>query len=551
MTVRRLAAIAASLVAIVPAARADSVDVAIEKAIGGALVTSIEGASGVVRDPLLLNWLETITAPLVRATPKGPLRPRFVLLDSAVANAWTAPGGTVLVTRGLIESVGSDDELAAVLGHELAHVAKRHAWQQLSENAIALAALRFVKDQTLRSALIGGNILRTLGRSRAMESQADTVGVGITADAGYDPRGMASFLGGFRQKSESSLLAYLSTHPSPARRVEALERQEGFSRAAPESRARLASHLRARGLPEAARRVEAGDDPLNLPPLTPATLGPELAAERRSVVQRSESALGQLRKSASGQAIAGSLQQLLLIQTPLNDLRFLYLAARAYAVQQRVSDVLARTGRTLSAAPGVWDRLSESDGVEARVGRGEARFAIDRAAEAPSHAKKAATAVGLVLADLNTRLIRTRRDDQKWVRAAAIEGLLRLAEAELGKAEASADRGWESLSMARIRAYMAALDRLAPEGDASRRRLWSGLATRRFGRAPEGSGLAGAATVRAALAAQRDQSETDAEQGRGSVDWADWVRQRGEVGAVATQLRLLTLDLERETIERR
>lgn len=170
------------------------------------------------------------------------------LLNSSVDNAFAVPGGYVYVTRQLVSLMNNEAELAAVLGHEVGHVAARHsvARQQRATRNSVLGALGSI----LSGVLLGNSGLGQLGQqifsaapqlltaqySRRQETEADNLGIGYLRSAGYDPRAMATLLQSLAaqtsldaalQGRNASIPAWASTHPDPASRVRAALSQAG------------------------------------------------------------------------------------------------------------------------------------------------------------------------------------------------------------------------------------------------------------------------------------------------------------------------------------
>lgn len=158
----------------------------------------------------------------------------FVLLSSTQVNAWALPGGKCAVYTGLLDVATEESELAAVMGHEVAHALARHSGERMSQTMLvnlgltAAALLSGDMDEEDRTLLMASLGLATqagvlLPFSRAHESEADEIGVLLSADAGYDPRGAITLwqkmgaLGGERPPE------LLSTHPSETTRVADLE----------------------------------------------------------------------------------------------------------------------------------------------------------------------------------------------------------------------------------------------------------------------------------------------------------------------------------------
>lgn len=574
--VLRLRAVFAALFlfALARPAAADRLDTALEKIIGKPVAWALVNASGTDDDPLLANWVRSLGASVSAQAPRRDIAYSFRILGTQVGNAQALPGGYIFVTRGLLDDVESDDELAGILAHESAHVSKRHATQQIGENLLALVLIGQIKGRNAtewQTAAQIANALRTLGKSRAHESQADALGLEFAQRAGYDPRGLVRFFERLDGGREPGRLAqYLATHPSPRRRLEASRRDPDVTQTDPARRAQTAAGYRARGYDGSARAALAGRDPLALPPpRAPVLLAPEPAAARRALLDSVDNSLRRLRGTYRTGHIGGVLQQILLVNYEL-DARWIYVAARAYQIQTQTQDVYAQTLRTLRTASPTYDALARS-GVEAAAvatnegaaglaaeaarGQNEVSAAVRRAGEVAGPLTRAQQATATVLADLNNRLYHPKSSGLVWARYGALEGLLRYAEAELGRADRASAEAWQTLSVARVRRYQARIAQLAPTSDPARRALWADLAARRLFGDParagslQTSGLpAGAATVQAALSIELNKPLELVAAGQGETPWADWIVQsRGSPANIATVLRLLSLDLERET----
>lgn len=143
------------------------------------------------------------------------------VVSSPEINAWCMPGGKIAVYTGLIEKLRvTDDELAAVMGHEMAHALREHARERASEQAVAglgisvLSAALGASDlgqQGMQYAYMG---LLGLPNSRAHETEADRIGVELAARAGYDPRAAITLWQKMEQVGGSEPPKFLSTHPA-------------------------------------------------------------------------------------------------------------------------------------------------------------------------------------------------------------------------------------------------------------------------------------------------------------------------------------------------
>lgn len=148
-------------------------------------------------------------------------------------NAWCMPGGKIVVYTGILDKLKpSDDEIAAVIGHEIAHALREHAREQASGRTLAQLGL-------LGASLVGAgqNTVSAAGQlyqlgvalpySRTHETEADRIGVELAARAGYDPRAAVSVWDKMGQLGGSRPPQFLSTHPSPESRMRDLRQYAG------------------------------------------------------------------------------------------------------------------------------------------------------------------------------------------------------------------------------------------------------------------------------------------------------------------------------------
>jgi len=210
-----------------------------EAQMGLAAFTQIKKEEKVSTDPQVNARIQRIGKRI--ATSVGREVPNaqweFVVFDSPNVNAFALPGGKVGIYTGLIKIAASDDEIATVMGHEIAHVTSRHGAERTSQNyAIAgvglLAAVGMeVKDvdpakrnMALAAYGIGSQVGLALPYSRLHETEADSVGLRFAAGAGYDPRAGASFWKKMSAQGGAKPPEFLSTHPSDATRIANLEK---------------------------------------------------------------------------------------------------------------------------------------------------------------------------------------------------------------------------------------------------------------------------------------------------------------------------------------
>ena len=179
--------------------------------------------------PELTRLVNEVGQRLAASSERPNLPWTFTILDSPIVNAMALPGGYIYITRGMMERINSEDELAGVLGHEIAHVTARHAAQRISRAQLAqfgmllgaVVAGPAVVQQYGQIAELGLNLLFQK-YSRGQETQADLVGTEYIANARYNPVGAERMLMALQrlQKDElSSVERYFVSHPDPAKRV--------------------------------------------------------------------------------------------------------------------------------------------------------------------------------------------------------------------------------------------------------------------------------------------------------------------------------------------
>lgn len=164
-------------------------------------------------------------------------------------NAFALPGRKIGIHTGLLKTAVNQDQLAAVIGHEIGHVQARHSGERLSVQtttgaAATLAAVLVGSDSPQKQLAIaalgaGATLGVVLPFSRTQESEADTIGLRLMAEAGFDPRQSVPLWENMSQKGGAQPPEFLSTHPTPQTRMERLEQQiPGMMPAYEQARAR-------------------------------------------------------------------------------------------------------------------------------------------------------------------------------------------------------------------------------------------------------------------------------------------------------------------------
>lgn len=235
LTPERIGAITSTVKSIGNATREISDDE--EYYIGRAVAARLTSTYPLYRNGRLTEYLNQIGQTIALHTEKPATFGgyHFALLDSKEINAFACPGGIILITRGMLNSVRNEDELAAVLAHEIAHVIQRHGIAAISSSrwsealvVIGSSAAREFgsKDTAKLVSLFEGSIddvFKTLvvnGYGRDQEKAADKAALEYLAAAGYDPKGLTGYLKRLEQAGKGSKGGILTTHPGTDERVE-------------------------------------------------------------------------------------------------------------------------------------------------------------------------------------------------------------------------------------------------------------------------------------------------------------------------------------------
>jgi beta-barrel assembly-enhancing protease len=209
------------LLANVAAAR---VPVAWEVALGDAAMGQLAPVSKRCRDPERQRRVDEITGVLLRTVPDSRYPFRVTVVDHPMVNAFAAPGGFIVVFRGLLERTENAEELAGVLAHEIQHVLHRDATRAILRQAstgILIAALVGDVSGVMAFGIESARMLGDLSHSREAEHEADRDGLRMLHAAAVNPEGMLAFFRGLEARGEGSEAAirYLSTHPTPGDRL--------------------------------------------------------------------------------------------------------------------------------------------------------------------------------------------------------------------------------------------------------------------------------------------------------------------------------------------
>lgn len=191
----------------------------------------------VVNDPYVTGYVNRVGKRILSVMPEQPFRYRFYVINEDMYNAFATPAGHIFIYSGLLEAMESEDELAGILGHEIAHVYCRHisqkielakkvGWAQLAGMAAGIllgaagGSAAAASAVTMGSAATGATT--QLAFSRENEMQADQLGLKFLTDAGYSTEGLFKVLKKIRGKqwfSKEQVPTYMMTHPAIEDRI--------------------------------------------------------------------------------------------------------------------------------------------------------------------------------------------------------------------------------------------------------------------------------------------------------------------------------------------
>ncbi|MFZ5723810.1 MAG: M48 family metalloprotease [Pseudomonadota bacterium] len=202
--------------------------------IGDGVAARVLGTAPLVDNAALQKYVNRVGRWLAMQTERPDLPWRFGVIASDDVNAFSTPGGTILITRGMYSRFRNEGELAGVLAHEIAHVLERHQLKQIQKslgNEWKMELVNAVAEdkgngdaKNIAKAFSAGTEIFTRGLDKQDEFAADRQGVVIAARAGYNPYGLVSVLQtlGDINAQDSAVALMFKTHPSPSVRLDML-----------------------------------------------------------------------------------------------------------------------------------------------------------------------------------------------------------------------------------------------------------------------------------------------------------------------------------------
>lgn len=198
--------------------------------VGREIAGNILGAAPLVKDPALQKYVNQVGRWVASQSERSYLPWHFGVIESEDLNAFAAPGGYVLITKGLYRQLKNESELAGVLGHEIGHVIKKHQLkllqkqQLLSMGAGLLSGKLGKENPTVQKVVGSGAEISARSLDKNAEYEADRIGVVLAGRAGYEPFGLPDVLQtiGHAGKDDGRVALLFKTHPHPDDRLTAL-----------------------------------------------------------------------------------------------------------------------------------------------------------------------------------------------------------------------------------------------------------------------------------------------------------------------------------------
>jgi len=221
-----------TFVILCPARQVNAINLSEEKELGKKFVKLIRKSMPLVEDGEVLTYVRNVGNRVASEVGITTYQFQFFVVDESIPNAFAVPGGYIFIYRGLIEMMSSEDELAGILSHELAHIQARHLQRTIDEAKIVsigmvagLIAGILLGAPGLAAGGMAAAETAGLQYSRAHEMEADQFGFRFLCASGYDPAAMPSMMHKLLERTylqNSRIPSYLSTHPALQERVQYL-----------------------------------------------------------------------------------------------------------------------------------------------------------------------------------------------------------------------------------------------------------------------------------------------------------------------------------------
>ncbi len=213
-------------------APASAISIKEEKKLAKEFMKYIVQRNDLIKDPTIVGYVERVGRNILATLPPQPFKYHFYVVNEDVYNAFAIPAGHIFINSGLLAAMETEDELAGILGHEIAHVVNRHISKRIERskniNFATMAGMvagiflgATTGDPTAMQALTIGSAAAgqtaSLAYSREDEAQSDQSGLEYVRKAGYDPKGLLTVLKKIRSKQwfgSQQIPTYMVTHPA-------------------------------------------------------------------------------------------------------------------------------------------------------------------------------------------------------------------------------------------------------------------------------------------------------------------------------------------------
>jgi len=191
-----------------------------QKQMGTAYSKQVEKELGQsVKDTQIQSYIDSVGQSIARICHTPTEGFSYKAIDSNTVNAFALPGGYIYITTGLLKTLNTEAQLAAILAHETAHVTARHSAVTMSRDLIINAGVSAAGQGMAGTAASLISQLQGMSYSREHERQADQIGLDYLVKAGYTPFGMTETMQILQSQSGSRTIEFLSTHPNPENRI--------------------------------------------------------------------------------------------------------------------------------------------------------------------------------------------------------------------------------------------------------------------------------------------------------------------------------------------
>lgn len=196
----------------------------------------LEELGGSVRNSAVTGYVEKIGRKLAAKSSRSRIDYHFTVVDDSMINAFALPGGYIYITRGMLATLQDEAELAAVLGHEVGHVEKRHGVDQIKSMVVAEKGTKYAAGAAGKAGgALGEKLTRKIadvfarmalsGYGRSQELEADRAGIQFANSSGYDPDGAVRLFETLLELTGGKKGGIFASHPDTQKRIEEAKKE--------------------------------------------------------------------------------------------------------------------------------------------------------------------------------------------------------------------------------------------------------------------------------------------------------------------------------------